>query len=151
MLFRSANLEGNSPECLEGDLRDAALLRATFEERAIDAVVHFAGLKAVGESVQKPLLYYDNNVVGTANLLAAMQAAGCRSLVFSSSATVYGAPASCPIDESFPLSALNPYGKTKLYIEEMCRDLVASEPGWRVALLRYFNPVGAHEIGRAHV
>lgn len=146
-LRRVSRLAGRPVEAVEGDLRDGAALRDLLGRGAFDAVVHFAGLKAVGESVEKPLLYYDNNVAGTANLLGAMREAGCRRLVFSSSATVYGAPERCPIDESFPLSALNPYGRTKLIIEDMCRDLAASETGWRVALLRYFNPVGAHESG----
>ncbi|MBI3548183.1 MAG: UDP-glucose 4-epimerase GalE [Elusimicrobia bacterium] len=113
-----------------------------------DAVVHFAGLKAVAESVEKPLEYWRNNVSGSANLLAAMKAAGCRRLVFSSSCTVYGEVGKSPIDENHPRSAANPYGNTKLVIEDMCFDLARSEPGWKIVLLRYFNPVGAHESGR---
>jgi UDP-glucose 4-epimerase len=146
-LARVARLAGKAAELVEGDLRDGAGLERLLGEGAFDAVVHFAGLKAVGESVEKPLLYYDNNVAGSANLLRAMKNAGCRKFVFSSSATVYGAPESCPITEAFPLSAVNPYGRSKLIIEEMCRDLAASETGWNIALLRYFNPVGAHESG----
>jgi len=146
-LARVARLTGKAAEIVEGDLRDAPALERLLGNGAYDAVVHFAGLKAVGESVEKPLLYYDNNVSGSANLLRAMQAGGCRKLVFSSSATVYGAPERCPITESFPLSAVNPYGRTKLIIEDICRDLAASEPGWNIALLRYFNPVGAHDSG----
>ncbi len=114
---------------------------------AIEGVIHFAGLKAVGESAQKPLLYYQNNVLGTINLLDAMREAKVRTLVFSSSATVYGNPQRLPLTEDHPLSATNPYGRTKLMIEEILRDVANSEPGWRIALLRYFNPVGAHESG----
>jgi len=114
----------------------------------VAGVIHFAGLKAVGESVAKPLTYYDCNVVGTVRLLEAMVDAGVNTLVFSSSATVYGDPATVPIREDFPLSATNPYGATKLHIEDMLRDLQRSDARWRLALLRYFNPVGAHESGR---
>jgi UDP-glucose 4-epimerase len=110
-------------------------------------VVHFAGLKAVGESVGQPLRYYDNNVCGSLVLFETMQQAGVKTLVFSSSATVYGDPATVPITEDFPLSATNPYGRSKLMIEDMLRDLALAEPDWRIALLRYFNPVGAHESG----
>ena len=113
----------------------------------IRAVIHFAGLKAVGESVAKPLEYYDNNVRGTLELLAAMRRAGVRTMVFSSSATVYGDPASVPIREDFPRSATNPYGRSKLIIEDILADLYNAEAGWRIARLRYFNPVGAHESG----
>ena len=113
-----------------------------------DAVVHFAGLKAVGESVEKPLLYWRNNVAGSANLLSAMRSAGCRRLVFSSSCTVYGEVRGSPVDETHPRSAGNPYGHTKLVIEDICLELARAEAGWHVALLRYFNPVGAHDSGR---
>jgi UDP-glucose 4-epimerase len=130
------------------DLLDEAGLEAAFAERPVDAVVHFAGLKAVGESVEQPLKYYENNVAGTVQLLKVMQRHGVRDLVFSSSCTVYGDPEEIPVTESAPLGAANPYGRTKLYIEEMLRDVAASEPGWRMALLRYFNPVGAHPSGR---
>lgn len=146
-LKRVAKLAGRAPEVLEGDLRDEALLIALMREKRFDAVVHFAGLKAVGESVEKPMLYVDNNIVGSSHLLKAMKDAGCRNLVFSSSCTVYGMPQKNPIDESHPRSALNPYGRSKLVIEDICFDLARSEPGWHMALLRYFNPVGAHESG----
>ncbi|MCU1379596.1 MAG: UDP-glucose 4-epimerase GalE [Acidimicrobiales bacterium] len=130
------------------DLLDEPGLEAAFAEGPVDAVVHFAGLKAVGESVEQPLRYYENNVAGTVQLLKAMQRHGVRDLVFSSSCTVYGDPEEIPVTESAPLGAANPYGRTKLYIEEMLRDVAASEPGWRMTLLRYFNPVGAHPSGR---
>ena len=133
---------------VEGDLRERALLDRLFAEHPVDAVVHFAGLKAVGESTEIPLEYYSNNVHGTQVLLQAMQAADVRRIVFSSSCTVYGDPGDPPLAEDRPLSGANPYGRTKLFIEEMLRDLAASEPGWHVALLRYFNPVGAHASGR---
>lgn len=146
-LRRVAAITGVTPLCVEGDLRDAACLARLFAEHRIEAVIHFAGLKAVGESVAKPLLYYDNNVVGTIRLLEAMRVAGVRNLVFSSSATVYGDPQRLPLTEDHPLSATNAYGQSKLMIEEILRDVARSEPGWRVALLRYFNPVGAHKSG----
>ncbi len=129
------------------DIRDRDALDAVFSGNRIDAVIHFAGHKAVGESVQLPMKYYDNNFRGTLHLLEAMREAGCRSLVFSSSCTVYGDPSRVPITEDLPLTAKNPYGRSKLYIEEMCRDLARSEAGWHIALLRYFNPVGGHESG----
>ncbi|NLI54001.1 MAG: UDP-glucose 4-epimerase GalE [Clostridiales bacterium] len=129
------------------DLTDAVATEALFSRHAIDAVIHFAGLKAVGESVRMPLEYYRNNLVSTLNLLRAMEKYGVRQIVFSSSATVYGDPASVPIREDFPLSATNPYGHTKLMIEEMLRDVAAAEATLRVCLLRYFNPVGAHASG----
>ncbi|WCM89415.1 UDP-glucose 4-epimerase GalE [Acidovorax sp. NCPPB 3576] len=148
VLDRLARITGKAPECIEGDVRDEALLARLFAEHPIEAVVHFAALKAVGESVRQPLAYYDNNVAGTVVLLRAMQKAGVRSLVFSSSATVYGEPASVPIREDFPLSATNPYGWTKLMMEQVLADVDTAEPGqWRIARLRYFNPVGAHESG----
>jgi UDP-glucose 4-epimerase len=118
-----------------------------FAGHAFDAVVHFAGLKAVGESVDKPLLYYDNNIAGSIALFEEMAAAGVKAVVFSSSATVYGDPATVPITEDFPLSATNPYGWSKLFIEQMLRDVARADAGWNIALLRYFNPVGAHESG----
>lgn len=129
------------------DIRDADSLETILRRERPEAVVHFAGLKAVGESVAQPLEYYDNNVTGTLCLLRAMRAAAVSRLVFSSSATVYGDPASVPIKEDFPLSATNPYGRSKLMIEEMLGDLCVAEPHWQVALLRYFNPVGAHVSG----
>ncbi|XP_057763118.1 UDP-glucose 4-epimerase GEPI48 isoform X1 [Arachis stenosperma] len=129
------------------DLRDRAALEQIFASTKFDAVIHFAGLKAVGESVQKPLLYYNNNLIGTITLLEVMAAHGCKKLVFSSSATVYGWPKEVPCTEEFPLSAMNPYGRTKLTIEEICRDVYHSEKDWKIILLRYFNPVGAHPSG----
>ena len=147
-LERVAAITGKRAEFVEGDIRDAALLDRLFQEHEIGSVIHFAGLKAVGESVAQPLRYYDCNVTGSLRLLEAMDRAGVRNLVFSSSATVYGDPASVPIREDFPLSATNPYGATKLHIEDMLRDLHRADPRWSVALLRYFNPVGAHESGR---
>ena len=132
----------------QADLLDKAALQQVFKTHAIDAVIHFAGLKAVGESVQQPLKYYQNNLTGTLNLLELMQQYTVKRLVFSSSATVYGDPARVPITEDFPVSATNPYGRSKLIIEEMLQDLWASDPKWQIALLRYFNPVGAHVSGR---
>lgn len=131
----------------EIDLRNRRKVEALFEQHAIDAVIHFAGLKAVGESVNLPLHYYDNNIVASLVLFEAMQKFNVKTLVFSSSATVYGNPASVPILENFPLSATNPYGRSKLIIEEILRDLFLADPTWCIALLRYFNPVGAHESG----
>jgi UDP-glucose 4-epimerase len=142
-----ATLCGERPGFVEGDVRDGALLDRVFAEHAISAVIHFAALKAVGESVQQPLAYYENNVGGTLSLLQAMRRASVHTLVFSSSATVYGDPASVPIREDFPLSATNPYGWTKLMVEQMLADLARADPQWRIARLRYFNPVGAHESG----
>ncbi len=148
VLERVAKITGAVPRHVEGDVRDEALLARLFAEYPIEAVVHFAALKSVGESVREPLRYYDNNVSGTVTLLRAMQKAGVRTLVFSSSATVYGDPASLPIREDFPLSATNPYGWSKLMMEQVLADVDAAEPGqWRIARLRYFNPVGAHESG----
>jgi UDP-glucose 4-epimerase len=144
---RLATLCGRRPAFVEGDCRDAGLLHEVFDRHRIRAVLHFAGLKAVGESVTKPLEYYDNNLHGTVRLLAAMRRAEVRTFVFSSSATVYGDPASVPIREDFPRSATNPYGRSKLIIEDILADLLVAEPGWRIARLRYFNPVGAHESG----
>ncbi len=138
---------GRKPAFVEGDIRDKALLEKIFSTNSISAVLHFAGLKAVGESVEKPLAYYENNVGGTLDLLSCMRDAGVKTMVFSSSATVYGDPASVPIRETFPLSATNPYGSSKLMIENILADVYASEPGWRIARLRYFNPVGAHQSG----
>ncbi|TQV77018.1 UDP-glucose 4-epimerase GalE [Aliikangiella marina] len=129
------------------DIRDTEKLDALFMEHDFKAVVHFAGLKAVGESTQIPLEYYEQNVFGSVCLLKVMQKHDCRNMVFSSSATVYGDPASVPITEDFPTSTTNPYGSTKLYIEQIMRDLAASEQGWNIVLLRYFNPIGAHESG----
>jgi UDP-glucose 4-epimerase len=138
---------GRRPLFVEGDCRDASVLDDVFDRHPVQAVMHFAGLKAVGESVAKPLEYYDNNVQGTLQLLAAMRRAEVKTFIFSSSATVYGDPASVPIQEDFPRSATNPYGRSKLMIEDVLADLHLAEPGWRIARLRYFNPVGAHESG----
>jgi UDP-glucose 4-epimerase len=147
VLERILQIAGQSPVFVQADVRDAQALDRAFEGRAFDAVIHFAGLKAVGESVAQPLRYYDNNVAGTITLCEAMQRHGVRSLVFSSSATVYGDPESLPIAEDSRLSVTNPYGRSKLMVEEVLRDLVAAESGWHIALLRYFNPIGAHESG----
>ena len=147
VLERIEAITGIRPRFVEGDIRDPGALTATFSEFPIESVIHFAGLKAVGESVAEPGRYYDNNVLGSLRLCEAMAAAGVRRMVFSSSATVYGDPHAVPIREDFPLRATNPYGRTKLHIEEMLRDFAVSNPAWRIALLRYFNPVGAHRSG----
>ena len=147
-LERVEEITGKQPIFLHADLLDTAALDTAFRTHDVDAVIHFAGLKAVGESCAKPLRYFTNNITGTLNLLEAMTQHGCRRLVFSSSATVYGDPASVPIREDFPLSATNPYGRTKLIIEDMLRDLCAAHVDWHVVLLRYFNPIGAHASGR---
>jgi len=144
---RIQEITGVMPTMVEGDIRDSALLESLFQEHDFNSVIHFAGLKAVGESVQKPLLYYQNNVFGALQLLQAMSASNCKRLVFSSSATVYGDPASVPITEQFPLSATNPYGRNKLMIEEICRDLYVSDNQWQISILRYFNPIAAHPSG----
>jgi UDP-glucose 4-epimerase len=146
-LRRVGQITGKTFPIVTGDLRDEALLKRTFAENRIESVIHFAGLKAVGESVSTPLAYYDNNVTGAVHLLETMREAGVRSLVFSSSATVYGDPQRLPLTEQHPLAPTNPYGRTKLMIEEILRDLATSDPAWRIALLRYFNPVGAQESG----
>lgn len=122
-------------------------MRPIFEENKIDAVIHFAGLKAVGESVEKPLLYYQNNITGTLNLCELMKEYDCKKMIFSSSATVYGAPKTVPIKEDFPLHTTNPYGTTKLMLEQILTDFCKADPDWHVILLRYFNPIGAHESG----
>lgn len=127
-----------------GDILDTARLTEVLQEHSVDAVIHFAGLKAVGESVKAPVAYYANNVQGTISLLQAMQVAHVKSLIFSSSATVYGVPQYLPLDEEHPTGAVNPYGRSKLHIEEMLRDVANSDAAWRIACLRYFNPVGAH-------
>jgi UDP-glucose 4-epimerase len=147
VLARVEKITGRPLAFVEADIRDRAALDAVFAAHQFGAVIHFAGLKAVGESVAQPLRYYDNNVSGSVKLFEAMQQAGVKTLVFSSSATVYGDPASVPIREDFPLSATNAYGRSKLMIEEILRDLIVADPSWHIALLRYFNPVGAHESG----
>ncbi len=147
VLDRLARIIGTAPRFVEGDVRDRALLDRLFREEAIGGVIHFAGLKAVGDSVADPITYYQNNVHGSFVLTEAMQAAGVRTLIFSSSATVYGDPDSSPIPESAALRPANPYGRSKLMVEDALRDLHRAHPAWRIALLRYFNPVGAHESG----
>lgn len=147
VIDRVEKICGQRPIFIEGDIRDRALLKNIFARHSVSAVIHFAGLKAVGESVEKPLAYYENNVGGTLSLIDAMQHAGVKTMVFSSSATVYGDPASVPITEDFPRSSTNPYGNTKLIIEDILADLFHAEPGWAIGRLRYFNPVGAHESG----
>ena len=147
VLDRVAAITGRTVPFYCIDLRDRSALDGVFEAHAIAAVIHFAGLKAVGESVAMPLRYYENNIEGTLALCAVMAAQGVRQLIFSSSATVYGEPATAPIREDFPLAPTNPYGRTKRMIEEILQDLHAADPAWRIALLRYFNPVAAHESG----
>lgn len=146
-LRRVEKITGKPVPLVVADLNDREALREIFRNHPVHAVIHFAGLKAVGESVLKPLHYYRNNVSGSIALFEAMAESGVKRLVFSSSATVYGDPRSVPIREDFPLDATNPYGRTKLMIEDILRDMTVSDPSWRLALLRYFNPVGAHESG----
>jgi UDP-glucose 4-epimerase len=147
-LRRVERLAGQALAFHQADLLDRAALDAAFAARPVDAVIHFAGLKAVGESVANPLSYYRNNVAGTLALCEAMAAQGVRTLVFSSSATVYGGAAVSPIGEDAPLRATSPYGHTKLVIEQVLRDLAAADPAWRITILRYFNPAGAHPSGQ---
>ena len=147
VLQRMAQITGAAPVVVEGDVRDAQALDQLFAQYPISAVVHFAGLKAVGESVAQPALYYDNNVAGSISLVRAMERAGVRQLVFSSSATVYGDPVAVPVPESAAVAPANPYGWTKLMVENILRDVAAADPAWRIACLRYFNPVGAHPSG----
>ena len=144
---RVEQIVGEKIPLVKGDIRSREDLQRLFEAYTIDVVIHFAGLKAVGESVAHPLKYYDNNLHGTTLLCEVMAEYGCKAMVFSSSATVYGDPHTVPIKEDFPLLATNPYGRTKLFIEEMLRDVSTSDEAWRVVLLRYFNPVGAHYSG----
>jgi UDP-glucose 4-epimerase len=145
---RIEEITGKKVKLYTADILDLEALGQIFKENDIEAVIHFAGLKAVGESVKMPLKYYHNNITGTLNLCDVMQAHGCKRIVFSSSATVYGDPHTTPIKEEFPLSATNPYGRTKLMIEEILRDFFVADQTWSIALLRYFNPIGAHESGR---
>lgn len=147
-LQRVQDICGTSVVFKRGDIRDRECLDLLFKEHQIDSVLHFAGLKAVGESVEQPLQYYDNNVTGSLVLLAAMQHAGVRNLVFSSSATVYGDPITVPIREDFAVGPTNPYGRTKLMVEDILADWHAANPDWSIGRLRYFNPVGAHASGR---
>jgi len=147
-LDRVEELAGKKPVFYKADLLDRSAVDTIFSEHDIDSVIHFAGYKAVGESVEIPLSYYHNNITGTLHLCEVMNKHGVRDLVFSSSATVYGDPQKVPIREDFPTSATNPYGRTKLFIEKILGDLARAEEGWNIALLRYFNPVGAHPSGR---
>ena len=147
-LRRVQMITGKEPAFYEADLLDRQAIEKIFDENHITAVVHFAGLKAVGESVEKPLMYYHNNITGTVVLCDVMQRSGVKRIVFSSSATVYGIPETVPISEHFPTGTTNPYGRTKLMIEEILKDLQAADHDWSVALLRYFNPIGAHESGQ---
>jgi UDP-glucose 4-epimerase len=144
---RVEKLTGKKIHFYEADILDKEQLQRIFSEEKIDCVIHFAGLKAVGESCHIPLLYYKNNISGTVNLLETMQEFNVKNLVFSSSATVYGDPETVPVTEDFPLSATNPYGRTKLMIEDILRDLYKADKEWNIAILRYFNPIGAHESG----
>jgi len=147
VLDRIEAITGKRPPFYQADLRDRTALDAVFQKHSITAVIHFAGLKAVGESVAEPLRYYENNIESTLSLCFVMAARGVKRLVFSSSATVYGDPHTVPIREDFPLAPANPYGRTKLMIEQILQDLYASDSAWQIALLRYFNPVGAHTSG----
>ena len=147
VLRRIETLSGAAPEFVEADVRDKAALAPIFASRRVDAVVHFAAFKAVGESAARPLEYFANNVGGLLSLCETMAAAACKVLVFSSSATVYGKPERLPIGEDAPLASTNPYGATKLMSEEILRSVQAADPAWAIAILRYFNPVGAHESG----
>jgi len=152
---RIHTITGQSPAFIQGDVRNTELLSQALKKYNVDAVIHFAGLKAVGESIEKPIDYYDNNVAGSISLFQSMRAANVKTLIFSSSATVYGVPQYLPLDEEHPVSATNPYGRSKLYVEEILADIIFSAHTtalnnaveWRVANLRYFNPVGAHESG----
>jgi len=146
-LKRVEKIINKSVKFENGDIRSKEDMQRVFSKYKIDSVIHFAGLKAVGESVEKPLEYYDNNINGTLVLLDVMKEFACKKIVFSSSATVYGDPHTTPIKEDFPLSATNPYGRTKLFIEEILRDVNVSDESFKVVLLRYFNPVGAHKSG----
>ena len=146
-LERVQRITGKQLRIIRGDIRDRATLVTALRDSGAQAVIHFAGLKAVGESVEQPLSYYDNNVVGSLRLLEAMNICGVKTLVFSSSATVYGDPQRLPLTEDHPLSTTNPYGQTKLTVEHILRDLQRSDTSWRIGILRYFNPVGAHMSG----
>lgn len=148
VLDRIEEVSGKRPQFYQGDIRDAEFLDSIFREENIQGVIHFAALKAVGESTQKPYEYFENNISGTLTLLGAMRRAGCYRFIFSSSATVYGDPHAVPIKEDFPRSTMSPYGRTKLMIEQMLEDIEQAEPNWSITLLRYFNPIGAHESGK---
>ena len=146
-LVRVESITGKAIKFYEEDIRNKDALRQIFKENNIEAVIHFAGLKAVGESVREPIMYYDNNLISTLVLLEVMNEFDVKKIVFSSSATVYGVATEMPLVEGMPLGAINPYGRTKLFIEEMLRDLYVADKGWCIALLRYFNPIGAHKSG----
>lgn len=146
-LIRVEKITSKKIKFYKGDIQNQLLLKKIFEENKIDAVIHFAGLKAVGESVEQPLRYYQNNIGGTLTLCKAMTDAGVKKIIFSSSATVYGSPKTVPVREDFPLSATNPYGYTKLMIEQILKDLYTSDNSWHITILRYFNPIGAHKSG----
>ena len=146
-LKRVEKITGKSVKFYKEDVRDKAALRKIFSENKIEAVIHFAGLKAVGESVREPIMYYDNNLISTIYLLEVMNEFGVKKIVFSSSATVYGVATEMPLVEGMPLGAINPYGRTKYFIEEILRDLYVADKEWSIALLRYFNPIGAHKSG----
>ena len=146
-LARVESITGKAVKFYEEDLRNKEALRQIFSDNEIEAVIHFAGLKAVGESVREPIMYYDNNLISTLVLLEVMNEFGVKKIVFSSSATVYGVATEMPLVEGMPLGAINPYGRTKLFIEEMLRDLYVADKDWCIALLRYFNPIGAHKSG----
>ncbi len=148
VLDRIEEISGKRPLFYQGDIRDPALLDRIFQEQQIAGVIHFAALKAVGESTQKPFEYFENNISGTLSLLGAMRRAGCYRFIFSSSATVYGDPQTVPIQEDSPRSTMSPYGRTKLMIEQILEDMQKADPRWSITLLRYFNPIGAHESGR---
>lgn len=147
VLDKIKEISGKEITFYEGDVKDKTLLKKIFETEKIDVVIHFAAFKAVGESVKLPLKYYRNNLDSTISLLEVMDEYNCKRLVFSSSATVYGSPKSLPIKEDFPLSTTNPYGTTKLMIEQILKDLAVADPTWSIAILRYFNPIGAHPSG----
>lgn len=147
VLDRISQITNKSFVAIKGDIRDQELLEQVIKQNSCEVVIHFAGLKAVNESVQNPIGYYDNNVIGTLSLLKVMSKSGLNTIVFSSSATVYGEPQYLPLDEKHPLSATNPYGSSKLFIEEILRDCHKAENAWKIMVLRYFNPVGAHESG----
>jgi UDP-glucose 4-epimerase len=146
-ISRIERITGRKPILVEGDIRNQGAIEEALRHYRCEAVIHFAGLKAVGESVDNPLAYYDSNVIGTHRLLSAMRNCGVRKMVFSSSATVYGEPQHLPLTEDHPLLVTNPYGRSKLFIEDMLRDLYRSDLSWCIAILRYFNPVGAHASG----
>lgn len=147
VIDRIKKITGKDLKFYKGDIRDIEILDKIFSENDIYGVIHFAGLKAVGESTEKPILYYDNNINGSLKLFESMKKNNVKNIIFSSSATVYGTPETLPMKEDFPLSATNPYGRSKLFLEEILRDIYVSDNSWNIVLLRYFNPIGAHESG----